>query len=400
MNTYEITDRYFFKTYKRYPVSFVSGEGVYLYDEEGKKYIDFLGGIAVCCLGHGNKRLAEAICDQASKLMHISNLFYNPVQAELVKKLSEISFGGRVFLCNSGAEANEGAIKLARKFFSEKGESKWRIVTFEKSFHGRTLATISATGQEKVKKGFYPMVEGFIHIPYDDLKALEWILEKDKEIAGIMVEPIQGEGGVNVPSASFLQGLRDLADRYGVLLIFDEIQTGIGRTGKFFAYQHFNIEPDIMTLAKGLGGGFPIGALIAKEEVALSMDYGSHASTFGGNPLACRASLEVLKIIEEEGLLERVSRMGEYIKGKFNELRDLFPNYIKDVRGLGLLIGIEFSFDADMLTRYLLENCIVTNAIGKTLRLAPPFYIEEDHVDTLCFEVKRFIKERRFEEGS
>ncbi len=396
MNTIEKTDRYHFPTYKRFKVSFVKGEGVYLFDEEGKRYVDFLAGIAVCCLGHSHPRIKEAIADQAGKLMHISNLFYNPVQADLVEKLSLISFKGRVFLCNSGAEANEGAIKLARKYHSERGSQRWKILTFEKSFHGRTLATISATGQEKVKKGFYPMVDGFIHVPFGDLDAVEWVLEKDGAIAAILVEPLQGEGGINVPPHGFLEGLRELSNRFGVLLMLDEVQTGMGRTGKFFAYQHFGVEPDVMTLAKGLGGGFPIGAVLAKDQVAEVMGPGSHASTFGGNPLACRVALEVIKIIEEEDLLGRVKEMGDYTLGAFSKLRENYPKDILDVRGKGLLVGVEFSFDAGELVEYLLSSRMVTNAIGNVLRLTPPFYIEKDHIDILVEEVEGFLKERRF----
>ncbi len=403
MDTFELLDTYGFRTYARLPVSFVRGEGVYLFDESGKRYIDFLAGIAVCCLGHGNKRLRDAICDQAGKLIHISNLFHEPLQAELAKRISELSFGGRVFFCNSGAEANEGALKLARLYFQERGLSKWKVITFEGSFHGRTFTTISATGQEKVKKGFQPLLDWFIHLPFGDLSPVEWAVENDDKIGAIMVEPIQGEGGIRVPPEGFLEGLREIADRYGLLLIFDEVQTGIGRTGRFFAYQHFNVVPDIMTLAKGIAGGVPMGAVVAKEEVALSMGPGSHASTFGGNLLSCRASLEVLKTIEEENLLERVSRVGSYILQRFSELKSRYMARVLDVRGLGLLVGVEFSFNVSYLIKYLLEKGIVVGSSGNgnVMRITPPFYIEEDHVDVLVGEVERFLdREVSLEEGS
>ncbi len=402
MNTFELFERYSFKTYSRFPVSFVRGEGVWLYDESGRRYLDLLAGIAVCCLGHSHRRLYEAICDQAKKLVHVSNLFYEPLQGELARKLSEISFGGRVFFCNSGAEANEGALKLSRYFFWKRGLSKWKVITFEGSFHGRTFATLSATGQEKVKKGFHPVMDSFVHLPFGELDPVRWAVEGDEHIGAIMVEPVQGEGGVRVPPEGFLKGLREIADSYNILLIFDEVQTGMGRSGKFFCYQVFGVEPDIMTLAKGLGGGVPIGAIVAKENIALSMDPGSHASTFGGNPLACRASLEVIKVIEEEGLLDRVRKVGSYALKKLSEIKSAFSGEVRDVRGVGLLIGVEFSFDTFKIVRDLLERGIVVGCSGNVLRIAPPFYVEEEHIDALCDELSFLLRNRRYgiEEGS
>ena len=296
-------DQVIAKTYKRFPIVIVRGKGCTLWDTEGRSYIDFVAGIAVCNLGHAHPRVSKALSRQADTLLHVSNLYYTEPQVELAAWLTENSFADRAFFGNSGAEANEAAIKLARKYFKEKGESKrYRIISMEKSFHGRTIATLSATGQDKIKKGFEPVLEGFDYVPFNDIDALRNKI--DPVTCAVLIEPIQGEGGVRCPDPEYLKAVRQTCDQTGVLLIFDEIQTGMGRTGKLFAYEHFGIEPDIMTLAKALGNGLPIGAMLAKEHVADAFGPGSHASTFGGTPVITAASLEVVRVLSEENVIE------------------------------------------------------------------------------------------------
>lgn len=294
-------------TYKRLPVRFVRGEGVYLYDDKGKRYLDMLAGIAVNALGYKDPELTQAICNQAKELLHISNLFENPWQEELAKELvEEFWTSGKVFFCNSGTEANEGAIKLVRKYFYEKGEKRYRIITFYNSFHGRTFGSMSATAQEKIQKGFEPLLDGFDYVELNNFDSVLKALKKDT--AGIMLEVIQGEGGIREADFEFMQRIQELCKREGLLLIVDEVQTGIGRTGKFYAYQHYNVEPDIITLAKGLGGGVPIGAILARDEVADAFGPGSHGSTFGGNPLACASAKVVVRRVKKTLGSNRKSR--------------------------------------------------------------------------------------------
>jgi acetylornithine aminotransferase len=376
------TDQFIFQTYQRQGKALVKGEGVFLWDEDGKKYTDFLAGIAVCGLGHCHLKITEAICRQASTLVHVSNLFYTLPQAELASRLCEKSFADRVFFANSGAEANEAAIKLARRYFQKKGEkNRFRIITMLQSFHGRTMATLTATGQDKVKDGFYPLLEGFSYVPFNDLKALED--QMDDTVCAVMLEPVQGEGGIVPADAGYLKAVRELCTKKGVLLIFDEIQCGMGRCGKLFAHQLYNISPDIMTLAKALGNGLPIGAMLATQEAGTGFDVGSHATTFGGTPLVTAAALEVLNIIGTEAFLDEVRQKGRYFKEKLVELKEKHSRIVA-VRGEGLLIGLEIDRDAAFFVGKLLEKGFIINGIqDKVLRFAPPLIVEKTDIDRL-----------------
>ncbi|MEJ7619842.1 MAG: aspartate aminotransferase family protein [Aquificaceae bacterium] len=369
-------------TYRRLPVSFVRGEGVYLYDQEGKRYLDLLAGIAVNALGYGDPELSKIICEQAQRLLHVSNLFENPWQEELARELVDSFWtSGKVFFCNSGTEANEGAIKLLRRYFYERGEKRYRLITFYRGFHGRTFGAMSATAQEKIQRGFEPMLEGFDYAEFNDFNSVLKALRK--ETAGIMLEVIQGEGGINEAEQEFLLKLQDLCRKEGLLLVVDEVQTGIGRTGRFYAYEHYGIQPDIITLAKGLGGGIPIGAVLAKEEVAKAFKPGSHGSTFGGNPLACRASMVVVRRVRE--LLPQVQRVGEYFKRKLQELG------VGKVRGKGLMLGLELERNCSELVQKALEKGLVINCTAeRVLRFVPPLIVEEKHIDQ-AVEILRHI---------
>jgi acetylornithine/N-succinyldiaminopimelate aminotransferase len=369
-------------TYQRFPVVFIKGDGSKLWDTNGRSYTDFVAGIAVCNLGHAHPRICETLARQAQTLLHVSNLYYTRPQIELASWLVENSFADRVFFGNSGAEANEAAIKLARKYFKERGEnSRFRIITMERSFHGRTLATLSATGQEKIKKGFEPVLEGFDFVPFNDVMALRSKI--GPSTCAVMLEPIQGEGGVRCPDENYLKAIRKICDETGTLLIFDEIQTGMGRTGKLFAYQHFGVEPDIMTLAKALANGLPIGAMLAKEKIAAAFGIGSHASTFGGTPIVTAAALEVCKILVEENVIENGRAAGAYFKEKLNELKAHHP-VIEDVRGLGLLLGIKLKIDGKPLVNQCMENGFLINCIqDKILRFIPPLIISTAEIDQL-----------------
>jgi acetylornithine aminotransferase len=369
-------------TYQRFPVVFVKGSGTKLWDSNGRAYTDFVAGIAVCNLGHAHPRIYEALAQQAQTLLHVSNLYYTQPQIELASWLVENSFADRVFFGNSGAEANEAAIKLARKYFKERGEdNRFRIVTMERSFHGRTLATLSATGQEKIKKGFEPVLTGFEFVPFNDANALRSKI--DPTTCAVMLEPIQGEGGVRCPDAHYLKAVRQICDETGTLLIFDEIQTGMGRTGKLFAYQHFGIEPDIMTLAKALANGLPIGAMLATEKVATAFGIGSHASTFGGTPIVTAAALEACKILVEDNVIENGRAAGAHFKEKLIELKARHP-VIEDVRGLGLLLGIKLKIDGRPVVTQCMENGFLINCIQENiLRFIPPLIISTEEIDQL-----------------
>jgi acetylornithine aminotransferase len=374
--------RYVMNTYARFPISIVRGRGTRVYDLEGREYLDFVAGIAVNVLGHCHPDLVAAIHKQAQQLLHASNLYYTEPQVRLAQMLVEHSFAKKVFFCNSGAEANETAIKLTRRYAHEKyGPQRYEIITMRNSFHGRTMATLSATGQEKVQKGYEPLVPGFTYVPFNDLPAVEKVLSPST--AAVMLEPVQGEGGVHVADRSYLKGLRELCRARDVLLIFDEIQTGMGRTGTLFAYEQFGVQPDIMTLAKGLGGGVPIGACLATDEVAAAFTPGAHASTFGGNPLACAAALAVLRTLVEGRLLEQSRRMGDYLAKGLMDCKDRL-SVVKDVRGLGLLQGLELTVDGkpavtDCLTRGLLINC----TMDRVLRFVPPLVVTQREIDRL-----------------
>ncbi|OGR21043.1 MAG: acetylornithine aminotransferase [Desulfobacula sp. RIFOXYA12_FULL_46_16] len=376
------TDQFIFQTYQRQGKALVKGEGVFLWDEDGKKYTDFLAGIAVCGLGHCHPKITEAICRQASTLVHVSNLFYTLPQAELAARLCEKSFADRVFFANSGAEANEAAIKLARRYFQKKGEkNRFRIITMLQSFHGRTMATLTATGQDKVKDGFYPLLEGFSYVPFNDLKALEDQI--DDTVCAVMLEPVQGEGGIVPADTGYLKAVRELCTKKGILLIFDEIQCGMGRCGRLFAHQLYDIFPDIMTLAKALGNGLPIGAMLATQEAGTGFDVGSHATTFGGTPLVTAAALEVLNIIGTDAFLDQVRQKGRYFKEKLVELKEKHSRIVA-VRGEGLLIGLEIDRDAAFFVGKLLEKGFIINGIqDKVLRFAPPLIVEKTDIDRL-----------------
>ncbi|NPA42130.1 MAG: aspartate aminotransferase family protein [Aquificae bacterium] len=374
---------YLIENYTRLPVRFVRGEGVYLYDQEGKRYLDFLSGIAVCSLGHSHPKLTEAVCSQSKKLLHVSNLFENPWQEELARELiKEFWTEGRVFFCNSGTEANEAGIKLVRKFFRDRGEDRYRIITFRNGFHGRTYGSLSATAQEKFHEGFEPMLEGFDYAELNDINSVEKALSP--KTAGIMLEVIQGEGGVNECEEEFLKELQELCREKGLLLIIDEVQTGTGRTGKFYGYQHYGLEPDIITLAKGLGGGVPIGAVIAREEVARHLTPGTHGSTFGGNALACVAGKVVVEEVKK--LLPHVEEVGNYFKRKLEELG------VGRVKGRGLMLGLELDRECKELVVRALEKGLVINCTaGKVLRFLPPLIVDKEHIDLAVKILKEII---------
>jgi acetylornithine/N-succinyldiaminopimelate aminotransferase len=369
-------------TYQRFPVVFQKGRGCKLWDTAGKSYTDFVAGIAVCNLGHAHPRVSAAVSRQAETLLHVSNLYYTLPQVDLAAWLVENSFADRVFFGNSGAEANEAAIKLARRYFKDRGEeNRFRIVTMERSFHGRTMATLSATGQEKVRKGFDPVLDGFDFVPFNDAAALRARI--GSATCAVMLEPIQGEGGVRCPDAEYLHTVRKICDETGTLLIFDEIQTGMGRTGELFAYQHFGIEPDIMTLAKALANGLPIGAMLARETVAAAFGPGAHASTFGGTPIVTAAALEVCKILVEEQVIENGKAAGTYFKEKLLELKDRHA-IIEDVRGLGLLLGMKLKIDGAPLVKQCMQNGFLINCIqDRILRFIPPLIISKEEIDRL-----------------
>lgn len=369
-------------TYTRFPIVLTKGDGCTLWDATGREYTDFVAGIAVCNLGHAHPGIAKAIADQARRLVHVSNLYYTRPQIELAEWLVEHSFADRVFFCNSGAEANEAAIKLVRKYFRDRGvPERFRIITTEGSFHGRTMATLSATGQPKIRKGFEPMLEGFDIVAFNDLEAVREAVTE--ESCAVMVEPIQGEGGVRSPVPGYLEGLREICDREGLLLIFDEVQTGMGRTGKLFAYEHFAMTPDIMTLAKALANGLPMGAMLAKEKVAAAFTPGSHASTFGGTPLVAAAALVVAKALVEEGVLSNCERVGRYFKDRLLDLKSKHT-FIKDVRGEGLLLGLDLAIDGVSIVKACMERGFLINCAQEhILRFIPPLIIQEEQIDSL-----------------
>ena len=369
-------------TYSRFPIVLVEGKGCKLKDVDGRAYTDFVAGIAVCNLGHAHDGIAQAVSAQARRLVHVSNLYYSEPQIELAQWLVEHSFADRVFFCNSGAEANEAAIKLARKYFKGRGApNRFRIITMDGSFHGRTMATLAATGQAKIRQGFEPLLEGFDTVPFNNLQAVRDAMTE--ETCGVMVEPIQGEGGVQCPAEGYLEGLRALCDQEGVLLIFDEVQTGMGRTGRLFGYEHFRVTPDIMTLAKALANGLPMGAMAAREEVAKAFAPGSHASTFGGTPLVATAALTTVKTLMDEGVLENCERVGRYFRERLRGLQSKYP-FIREVRGKGLLIGLDLTRDGMPVVKACLARGFLINCTqGHILRFIPPLIIQEQDVDAL-----------------
>ena len=379
------TDRkYHMNTYgSRIPVAFTHGEGMHLYGGDGTEYTDFIAGIAVNALGYRHPGLTRAICEQADRLIHCSSLYYMESQAMLAKALVQKSCADKVFFANSGAEANEGAFKLARKYFYLKGQQKYEVISTHNSFHGRTLCSIAATGQEKYQKPFAPMPQGFIQVPYNDLNAVEEAITE--KTCAVFIEVIQCEGGIIIGTDDYIQGLRSLCDEHGILLIIDEVQTGMGRTGTWFGYEHYGIEPDIFTSAKALGGGVPLGAVLAKGDVAEAFEPGNHASTFGGNPLACAAGLAVIQALEEEGLVENAKTTGRYLLEQLQTLGDKH-DFVTDVRGRGLMVGMQLDTAVpgkDIVDAMLDRGYLINSAGGNTLRFAPPLIASPADVDGL-----------------
>lgn len=368
--------------FARYNIVLDHGDGPYVYDTKGKKYIDFLAGIAVNVVGHNYKPLVDAVSKQASKMIHCSNLYYTEVQVEAAEKLKKLSGMDKVFFGNSGAEANEGAIKLARKYATNIDPEKIQIISALHSFHGRTLATLTATGQDHYHHGFGPLPAGFDYVPYNDIQALEAKMS-DKTCA-VMLEAIQGEGGVHVPDPDYLPKVRALCDKYNAVLIFDEVQCGMGRTGTFFGCQQFGVKPDIVTLAKGLAGGVPIGAFMATDKVANAFHAGDHGSTFGGNPLACAAACVVLDALIDGNLMENAKEIGAYLQSKFEEYKAKYPNLIKEVRGRGLILGMELTRPGREIANECLDyGAIINCTAGNVLRFVPPLNITKAHIDEL-----------------
>ncbi|MBN1353160.1 MAG: aspartate aminotransferase family protein [Candidatus Omnitrophica bacterium] len=387
-----IYEKYVMKTYARVPLVIEKAKGALVEDIEGRKYLDFFPGWAVSGIGHCHKNVASAVCKQAQKLMHVSNNYYSALQARLARKIVEHSFPGKVFFCNSGAEANEGAVKLARKYGQDKG--RFEIVTMMKSFHGRTLAMIAATGQDKVKEGFEPLPSGFVHIPFGNIEALRKALS-DKT-AAVMLELIQCEGGINIATEEYIEGIRDICDKLDILFICDEVQTGMGRTGKMFCYQHYRARPDIMTLAKSLGGGLPIGAMVASSKFADVLTAGSHASTFGGSPIVCAAALGVFDAIEKDHLLKNCLKQGKYLTGKLILLKKKYK-VIKEVRGMALTIGVELDAvedEGDRIYRKCMEKGLLINCTQKkVLRIMPPLTVTKPQVDRAVAILDKVLKD-------
>jgi len=379
-------------TYARQPIGFERGEGAWLWDTEGRKYLDGLSGIAVCGLGHAHPAVREAICDQAGTLVHTSNLFRIPLQERLGETLTRLAGMDRAFFCNSGAEANEAAIKLARLWGHRREIAQPAVVVMENSFHGRTLATLTATGNRKVQAGFEPLVQGFIRAPYGDLEALTNIAHNSPNVVAVLMEPVQGEGGVNLADDDYLRGVRTLCDEHGWLLMLDEVQSGIGRTGHWFAFQHSGIAPDVMALAKGLGNGMPIGACVARGAAAEVFQPGNHGTTFGGNPLACRAALAVLEVMESEDLVPRAGALGERIKGRLAEGLEGNP-HVSGIRGRGLMIGVEIDRPCgELVTRGLEQGLIINVTAERVIRLLPPLVLTDAEADQLADGVVALVQ--------
>ena len=384
-------------TYGRQPITFVKGEGVWLWDDQGNKYLDGLAGVAVNGLGHGHPGLVKAISEQAARMIHVSNIYNIAEQEQLANRLCALSGMDRVFFSNSGCEANEAAIKLARLYGHNKGIDNPAIVVMDKSFHGRTMATLSATGNRKVQVGFEPLVQGFVRVPYDDLDAVRQVAAHDKNVVAVLVEPVQGEGGINVPKASYLEGLREICDQHGWLLMLDEVQSGIARTGTMFAFQHTAILPDVMTLAKGLGSGVPIGACVARGVAAETFKPGNHGSTFGGNPLACAAGLATLDAIEKQGLCAHAEQLGQWINQAFAARFKAQPGVVA-IRNAGLMIGVELDRPCyDLVKQALAAGLLINVTADKVIRLLPPLVMTQDEaqqlVDKLVPLVNNFLSQ-------
>lgn len=392
LNTKQLTEkdqRFYLPTFKRYPLAFKEGKGSYLWDIEGNKYLDVLAGIAVNNVGHCHPEVVKAIQKQAETLIHISNFYVSPQQVELSEKLSSLSGMDRVFLTNSGAESVEGAMKIARKYAFKMGRGG-SIIAMENSFHGRTLATI-ATGKKKYQQGFAPIPEGFYKVPFNSIRAVEAHINYD--VAAVILEPIQGEGGIHPANKEYLKELRELCNKNDILLIFDEIQCGVGRTGKMFAKEHYGVEPDIMTLAKGLGGGVPIGAFLCNEKVANTIDFGDHGTTFGGNPLVSAAAIATLNVIENENLCRNASELGNWMFDELDKLKEKY-SVVKEIRGKGLMIGIELKKPAGEIVKMLMDKKILANATAdNVLRIVPPLNIKKEELEYLLDNLEDSLKE-------
>lgn len=379
-------------TYARLPVTFEKGEGVWLWDTQGKRYLDAVGGIAVCGLGHAHPAVTEAVCEQAGRLVHTSNLYGVENQERLGEKLTALTGMDRAFFCNSGAEANEAAIKLARLYGHRRGVDAPVIIVAENSFHGRTMATLTATGNRKVQAGFEPLVAGFVRVPFGDVDAIRTVAKNTGSIVAVLVEPVQGEGGVNVPHDGYLRALRELCDEHEWLLMLDEIQTGVGRTGRFLACEHEQVQPDVVTLAKALGNGVPIGACLARGVAAELYQPGNHGTTFGGNPLACRAALAVLDTLDNEGLIDRAAELGRRILNSFTDSLD-GVEAVRDIRGKGMMIGIELDHPCGALVGRALERGLLINVTAESvIRLLPPLTLSDEQADELVSEVADLIR--------
>ena len=378
MNIMDRDKKYIMQTYRRYDLILTKGKGKYVWDEKGRKYLDFFAGLSVCNVGHCHPRVVSAIRRQSARLMHASNLYYTEPQVELAERLVRASFPGRVFFSNSGAEANECAIKLARKWGKNAGKNKYEIIAFKNSFHGRTIATLSATGQKKFHKGFEPMLAGFRYAEFNDLKSVRELL--NSKTCAVIVEPVQGEGGVFPATKEFLKGLRAICDRHGLLLIFDEIQSGMGRTGRLLASQNYGVDPDILTLAKSLGGGLPIGVTITGVKAASLFGFGDHGSTFGGNLISCAAAVEVLKVLTPS-FLKSVRSNGAHFISRLIELKSKY-DFIKDVRGMGLMAGLELDFPGKDIVKLCQDRGLLINCTqDKILRFLPPLIINRQDID-------------------
>lgn len=392
-DVFAIDKAHYMPVFARYPMVISHGEGAYVTDTDGNRYLDFFAGIAVNALGHNHPNLVKAVSEQAAKVIHCSNLYYTEVQVELIEKLARLSGLDKVFLANSGAEANEGALKLARKYGKTIASDKYEIITANHCFHGRTLMTLTATAQPKYQAGYEPLPQGFTYIDYNDIDALKAVIS-DKTCA-VVLEPIQGEGGVNVPDDYYLAQVRALCDEYGALLIFDEVQTGVGRTGKMFAYEHFGVKPDIVTMAKGLAGGVPIGAFIASDKVASVFHPGDHGSTFGGNPLACAAANAVLDTIASDDLLSNVTEVGAYLMDKITALGKKYPAIIRSVRGKGFMVGVELAHEGRGIVEVCLAKKLIINCTaGNVLRLVPSLTIGKGEVDEMIRILDEVLSEQ------
>jgi len=377
------TDKYYLPVFSRYQIAFTHGQGCYLYDADGNAYLDFLGGIAVNALGYAHPVLVKALADQAAKLVHISNIFYTDIQAKAVKLVSEVTGFDRIFFANSGAEANEGAMKLARKYGTKKHARKFKIISAVDSFHGRTFDTLAATGHEHYHEGYGPLPLGHEYVKFGDLRDLAELM--DDEICAVILEPIQGEGGIHPATREYLEGVRKLCDKHDALLIYDEVQCGVCRSGKWFAYMLYGVKPDVMTFAKGIGGGFPMGGFCVDEKYAHVLAPGDHGSTFGGNALACASCFATLSTLKSENMPDKVVKIGAYFKSKLQELQQKYPDKVTDVRGEGLLVGMELvKAGGDVVKSCLEQKVIINCTAGNVLRFVPPLIVTEKEIDILC----------------